>query len=168
MTGFCAPTYTQIPNDFFDMVGDLDKAPMKVLLILFRETFGYHRDDAELSLRDLKAKTKLSQSSILRACEWLEDRGLIEKLPDGNKTLIWRVVVEDESELRKRLQRASTIEARRLHHRGAHASTIEAHSAVKEINKRNAEPALGSGSAGEEEAHVPAPKPPKFARAGLI
>ena len=59
MSGFKAPNYTQIPNDYFDLVMEMTEAENKVLAALLRATLGYHRDEIKLSIRELARITRL-------------------------------------------------------------------------------------------------------------
>jgi len=93
---FQSPNFTQVPNDFFDeFLPELDKAELKVLLVVIRGTFGYHRNEVEISSREMAEQTGLSLASIGPAAETLETMGLIEKITDGGKTTRWRACVTD-------------------------------------------------------------------------
>lgn len=90
---FESPNYTQMPNDLVDsMLPELGEAELRVLLVVIRQTFGYHHDQFSMSFRGLAEATGLSASNAARGASDLEMRGLIEKISDGNKTTAWRVV----------------------------------------------------------------------------
>ena len=96
MTGFQAPNYTQVPNDFFDLVMEMTEAETRILCALIRITFGYHRDEIKMSVRELAKVTKMSTSSVWVGAEKLEARGLIERSVSNNTTsTIWTVVISD-------------------------------------------------------------------------
>lgn len=96
MTGFQAPNYTQVPNDYFDLVMEMSEAETKILTALIRVTFGYHRDEIPMSVRELATHTKMSTSSVWIGAEKLEARGLIERSVSKNNTVTnWRVVISD-------------------------------------------------------------------------
>lgn len=94
--GFISPNYTQIPNDFFETyLPQLEKAELKIMLIIMRGTFGYHREEVTISIRDMARQTGLSVASIMPAAEHLEELGLIERITDGAKSTHWRALVEN-------------------------------------------------------------------------
>lgn len=96
MTGFQAPNYTQVPNDYFDLIMEMTEAEIKILSVLIRSTFGYHRDEIQVSVRELATATKMSTSSVWIGAEKLEDRGLIERSVSKSNTVTnWRVVISD-------------------------------------------------------------------------
>lgn len=94
--GFRAPNYTQIPNDFFDMIPDMGEAEVKLMLVMCRNTFGYHRKKFRMSLTKLQKTTGLSRQGVINATESAEKRGLITKIKtDGVNE--WVVNVVDQS-----------------------------------------------------------------------
>ena len=96
MTGFQAPNYTQVPNDYFDLVMEMTEAEIKIISVLIRQTFGYHRDEIKMSVRELANATNMSTSSVWVGAEKLEARGLIERSVSNNTTAtIWTVVISD-------------------------------------------------------------------------
>lgn len=96
MTGFQAPNYTQVPNDYFDLIMEMTEAEIKILSVLIRSTFGYHRDEIQVSVRELATATKMSTSSVWIGAEKLESRGLIERSVSKSNTVTnWRVVISD-------------------------------------------------------------------------
>lgn len=96
MTGFQAPNYTQVPNDYFDLVMEMTESENKVLAVLLRTTLGYHRDEIKLSIRELARITHLDPKSVMNGARKLEERGLIERTVGKITTVTrWRVVIED-------------------------------------------------------------------------
>ena len=93
--GFEAQTYTQVPNSLFTLLSDMDESELKVVMILCRFTFGYHRDEVKLSSRALAELTGMTAVSVGIGAASAVDRGLIEKVTDGNKTTTWRVIVPE-------------------------------------------------------------------------
>lgn len=107
--GFISPNFTQIPNDFFESyLPILDKAELKILLVIMRGTFGYHRDETTISIRDMARQTGLSVSSIMPAAQKLEELGLIERVTDGSKSTHWRTLV-DETVSKNGTRRKQTV-----------------------------------------------------------
>jgi len=96
MTGFQAPNYTQVPNDYFDLIMEMTIAEIKVLSTLIRVTLGYHRDEITLTIREMARVTHLDPKSVMAGAAKLEERGLIERTVGKITTVTkWRVVIGD-------------------------------------------------------------------------
>ena len=109
--GFESPNYTQVPNDLFDRLKEFEKADLKVLLAVIRATFGYHRDRAKITTREMATLTGLSVASVQPAAEKLEKMGLIEQIKDGKAVTTWRAVVAADSMIgTRKKKRDSTID----------------------------------------------------------
>lgn len=80
--GFASPNYTQTPNDLFDsMLRKIDdKSELKVILMAIRQTFGYHRERAELSVWFLQETTGLERNSVRRGLALAIRRGVMERV----------------------------------------------------------------------------------------
>ena len=85
--GFISPRYTQVPDELFDeLMAHLSGAELKVLLYIIRRTFGFKKDNDNISLSQickgitmrsgevLDKGTGLSKQSVVTAL-----KGLIEK-----------------------------------------------------------------------------------------
>jgi hypothetical protein len=91
---FKSPNYTQTPNDLFDeLLPDMSLAELKVVLYVIRQTFGFHREEQAISIRNLARGTGLSVNSVMDGARQAEEHGLIERTQDGNKTTLWRAAV---------------------------------------------------------------------------
>lgn len=90
--GFYSPRATQVPDNFFDEVmADLSGAELKVLLYIFRRTFGFKKDADNISLSQmvrgitkrngevLDYGTGLGKGSVARALNSLVAKGMIRK-----------------------------------------------------------------------------------------
>jgi hypothetical protein len=98
MSGFKAPNYTQVPNDFFDMVKDMGDAELRVTLIMIRETIGYHRDAAKVGMKELSERAGLSYNGTGAGCEAAEKRGTFQRTnPDEKRQAEWALNVETPS-----------------------------------------------------------------------
>lgn len=88
--GFALPTYTQVPDEVFDvLMPALSGAEFKVLLYIVRRTFGFRKLSDEISLQQIitgiKTKegrwldrgTGLSRDSVTKAIKSLEEKGVI-------------------------------------------------------------------------------------------
>jgi hypothetical protein len=82
MSGFTSPNHTQTPNDLFEVhLPEMGYAELKVVLVVVRHTFGYHRRGVRLSVSEMEAATGLSRKSV----------------QDGGATY-WEAVVDDPPE----------------------------------------------------------------------
>lgn len=100
MSGFEKQTYTQVPNSLFEIMHQMDECELKVVLYICRHTFGYHRDEVRISTRKLADAIKMSVASVDKGGNAAVERGLIERVTDGQNTTVWRAIVsvsENES-----------------------------------------------------------------------
>ncbi|MEX0704709.1 MAG: replication protein [Planctomycetales bacterium] len=126
--GFYNPRTTPVPDNFFDEVlPDLSGAEVKVLLYVFRRTFGFKRDSDNISLsqmvsgitkRDgtvLDRGTGLSKSTAAEALRTLVAKGMLRKTrrndaQHGHQATTYEPILTDEtllSENRTRVVRES-------------------------------------------------------------
>lgn len=73
------PNYTQVPNTILDALSEFSDLELRVILTVCRQTFGWHRDRAVMSISFLKKATGISNVSVIKACDSLAERGMIEK-----------------------------------------------------------------------------------------
>ncbi len=91
--GFTKPTYTQTPNEVFDVLLDLlNGSELKVLLYIIRRTFGFKKESDNISLNQIvngiKKKdgsiqdygTGLSMQSVKNAIKRLTEKNVIIKI----------------------------------------------------------------------------------------
>jgi hypothetical protein len=113
-SGFSEPTYTQVPDEFFDdLMVDLSESELRVLLYLIRRTFGFKKRADAISLKQIingiQAKdgrvldrgSGLSHTSVKRGIKGLVERGVIRvskvKSEDGDyETNIYEIVFRGE------------------------------------------------------------------------
>src|SRR5690349_2096061 len=93
---FQAPTYTQTPNDFFDMVKEMSDAELRVTTVMIRNTFGFHRSGFKMSIKELAEQSGLSEQGARTGAEAAEKRGTFQRSnPDSKKTAEWNLNVVD-------------------------------------------------------------------------
>lgn len=93
-SGFQSPNYTQVPNDFFPLIPEMDEAELRVTLVMIRETFGYHRSDFRMGINKLAAASGLSRNGTKAGAEAAENRGTFCRVnPDGIGSAEWELVV---------------------------------------------------------------------------
>lgn len=78
--GFAEPTYTQTPNELFAALPWLGDAELRALLIVVRDTLGYHRTTVQRSTADIAQAAGLSKVATIAAMKHLADAGLITRI----------------------------------------------------------------------------------------
>jgi len=96
-----SPNTTDLPNDLVDhWLPLLKEGELKVLLVIIRKTFGWHKQRDRLSLSQLEKITGLSRRSIIDSVNSLIQKGLIQKETIGNlgseQTYYWLVIDDTE------------------------------------------------------------------------
>lgn len=83
--GLVSPNYTQSPNHFYDeILPQIDSlAELKVTDVIIRQTFGFHRDEKELSISLLMTLTGLVKQPVIDGVGRALARGTIERRPFG-------------------------------------------------------------------------------------
>jgi len=78
------PNYTQVPNDLFDhWLPHLNESELKVLLVVIRQTLGYHKQADVISHSQIQKKTGLSKANCLIGVKSLISKGVIRKTVHG-------------------------------------------------------------------------------------
>jgi len=77
--------WTQLPNEILENLPRMQSLGRRVrlLLVIFRHTYGFHRDEVELSLDDFVTMTGMAKPHACKAIKQLEDMHLITK--SGNR-----------------------------------------------------------------------------------
>lgn len=96
-----APNYTQTPNDLFDKwLPHLGHAELKVLLVIMRKTFGWHKTHDVISTSQLAQYTGMLEETVIKAARSLQKKGVIKREvigDNGTQKTIYSLVVEEES-----------------------------------------------------------------------
>ena len=80
MSNISAPNFTQIPNVIFDYwLPILTPLEFKVLLVLCRKTFGWHKTQETIGIRPLAKYAGISVNSAQKAITCLIEHGLVIK-----------------------------------------------------------------------------------------
>ena len=90
------PNFTQLPNSILDGMAELSDIELRIILVVCRQTFGWHRESAVLSKSFLMKATGMAGGSVVKACELLINRGLLEKETSSqfNGANCFKIVVE--------------------------------------------------------------------------
>lgn len=83
---FQAPNFTKIPNEFFALIPTLSEAPLRVLLVIMRQTFGWgNKEWDRISLTQFQGRTGMSRQGVINGLNYLIENGCIfKKQIDGN------------------------------------------------------------------------------------
>jgi phage replication O-like protein O len=96
-----SPTYTQTPNDLFDhWLPLLGEGELKVLLVIMRKTFGWHKTHDAISVSQLSKLTGMKEDTVIKAAKSLQKKGVITRSvvgKNGAQQTIYSLVVEEES-----------------------------------------------------------------------
>ncbi|GAJ19072.1 unnamed protein product, partial [marine sediment metagenome] len=97
--GFTKPTYTQTPNEAFDILLDmLNGSELKVLLYIIRRTFGFKKESDNISLNQVVNGIKKKDGSIQdygTGISKLSARKAVKRLIEKN--VILKIRRKDES-----------------------------------------------------------------------
>lgn len=78
MNKFQAPNYTQIPNEIIDsFMTKASPAQFKCVMLILRQTLGWHRQAAEISLSLFEQKTGITRKGVIKSISELEELGHI-------------------------------------------------------------------------------------------
>ncbi len=78
------PNYFQCPNDLVDhWLPLLGEAEIKVLLLIIRKTFGWHKQRDRISLSQMQEFTGLNRTNASKAIQSLTDKGIVLKEIEG-------------------------------------------------------------------------------------
>lgn len=95
------PNYTQIPNELLDeWLPHLLEAELRVLLVIMRKTFGWHKIRDQISLSQLEKHTGMLRQAIINAGKSLQKKGLIKKTvsgKNGTENTVYELVIIDDS-----------------------------------------------------------------------
>ena len=96
-----APNFTQTPNALFDeWLPKLGMAELKVLMVIMRKTFGWHKVRDRISLSQLQKITGLERTHVCKGIKGLIEKQLITKFVTGEKgsqETYYELVVIDDS-----------------------------------------------------------------------
>ncbi len=96
-----APNYTQSPNVFYDEIfKTLKEGELRVILVVIRQTFGWHKSFDRISLGQLADKTGMERKSVCRSLNSLMEKGLIQKrkFGDAGKEVCYYSLITEEVE----------------------------------------------------------------------
>lgn len=79
------PNTTQTPNAIFDLMAELSDAELRVVMVIIRKTYGWHKDTDKISNSQFTKMSGLGPRAIQIATKSLSNRGLIlKKSPSEN------------------------------------------------------------------------------------
>lgn len=97
MSSFQSPNYTQTPNDFFDMLPEMEHSEVRVTLVMIRQTFGFHRDGFKMGIGKLAKAAGLSRNAAKDGAEAAEKRGTFRRTnPEAQTEAEWELVIDGQ------------------------------------------------------------------------
>lgn len=97
-----SPNHTQVPNDLFEMLPDLSTAELRVMMVLIRDTLGFHRERVKLTVAEIMRRSGLSRQGVYDGAEAAELRGLLKREYDSRGEIYWVVYWVDTDSLLSR------------------------------------------------------------------
>lgn len=135
-SGFRSPNYTQVPNDFFTHIPEMEDTELRVTLVMIRETFGYHRESFRMGIKKLATAAGLSPNGTRSGAEAAQKRGTFRRVNhEGQGSAEWELVVELPDIADAINEGGSPDEPQGVHPMNRYASTSEVQSGIKESNK---------------------------------
>lgn len=96
-----APNFTQIPNVVFDeWLPQLGLVELRVLMVLMRKTFGWHKLRDRISLSQLMQATGSNRTRVSEAVQSLQKKGIINKIVTGRcgeQSTFYELIIEDSN-----------------------------------------------------------------------
>ena len=96
--------YTQLHNELFKYIPFLSGAAVKILLIVARQTYGWHKENAQISLQTFEMQSGLSRSSVVRAIAELVKAELLDvkriKVGDLNEINSYQILLPMQKEVK--------------------------------------------------------------------
>ena len=99
------PNYTQSPNVCFDEIfKTLKEGELRVILVIIRQTFGWHKAADRISLSQLSEKSGMERKSVCRSLNSLIEKKLIikNKFGDSGKERCYFSLAVEESESKEK------------------------------------------------------------------
>lgn len=94
-----APNYTPMPNALIKLFPLMKEAELRVTLAIARETFGWHRKKAKLTIPELCIKTGMSNHGVPTGIKQGMDRGTIGREQIGKTFRYFLNILEETDEL---------------------------------------------------------------------
>lgn len=95
------PNYTQTPNELFDhWLPNLGEGELKVLLVIMRKTFGWHKEKDAISISQLSKITGLHEETVVKAAKSLQSKGIVNREvigQEGKQQTIYSLVIQEVS-----------------------------------------------------------------------
>jgi len=92
-----APNYTQVPNAILDRIHEMTLAEWKIVGVVCRLTFGWHKREEVVTLSRLETLTGLSRTSVLDGIVAAMDRGILGRRKLGAREVAYYLLVASDS-----------------------------------------------------------------------
>ncbi len=95
------PSHTQTPNELFDSwLPFLNESELKVLLVIMRKTFGWHKTHDVISIGQLTDHTGMLRETVIKAAKSLQKKGMITREvvgANGSQQTIYSLIITETS-----------------------------------------------------------------------
>lgn len=88
-----SPNFTAIPNPILDKQSEFSLIELAIIIFVSRQTFGWHRKEAELSISFVMKGTGICKQSVVNGVERLIKRGILSKRQGRNRITYLSLVV---------------------------------------------------------------------------
>jgi len=104
---FKAPEWTQIPNTLFDsLIPTLREGELRVLLVIMRQTYGWHKEWDRIPITQLMEKTGMERMAVCRSVNSLIKKGMVKKNKIGacgTEQVFYSLCIENEEKTCEKL-----------------------------------------------------------------
>lgn len=129
------PNYTQVPNIILDNMHELTGSEFKIIMLICRKTFGWHKEKDKISLSQITKNTGIGKTQAVKALKNLENKGLISTKKQQGNTTEFELVIESKSELVQKVNTTCTESEQVLPQTSSESEHTK--ESIKETNKRN-------------------------------
>jgi phage replication O-like protein O len=130
MSAIKKPNYTQIPNVILDkLMLSMSDAELRVVLVIARQTFGYHRQRKKMSISYLMKATGMSKQGVLNGINSAIERGVVKRRKDGQS---WQYELVIDGEPVNEVDRPTSQRSRQV---GASTSQRSRQALVNDVDR---------------------------------
>ena len=101
MSNLPTPNFTQVPNIVIDhWMAKLSHSEFKIIMLIFRQTTGFHRRSAFISYEDFEQKCNVTRKWVIECCKKLAKAKWIKVTPGNNNSKNkYEIIFEDSKKI---------------------------------------------------------------------
>lgn len=133
------PNFTAIPNCLFPIFSEMKEAELRVILVVCRETFGWHRQEKEFSLSQLMIATGMGRQGTHNGITDGIEHGLLGRKPAGQSFIYFLNMEEPElvHQVDQSTKETSPLSRPELVHQVDRPSPLSRPVAVHQVDQRS-------------------------------